>query len=419
MSKDKFFGLVSLFMDLRKLVVFMIFVVLPVAVMSAEGAPVAKEAKTPHGYDYFTVRGGLNNCRLTFEKQKKARVVYLGGSITAGKGWRELVMVDLKKRFPNTEFDFINAGIGGTGSTYHAFRFARDVLSKGPVDLLFVEAAVNDQNQPTLDSLRGMEGVVRQARQANPMLDIIMLHFVDEPKIKDYNEGKMPGVIQQHEKVAEHYAVASMDLAKEVAERIKASEFTWAKDFKNLHPSPFGHELYARGIVRLFDASWKEHRLAEAKLTAHQLPEKSLDERSYFNAKLVDIKEAKPDENWTVVPNWKPTMGSPREGFHNIPVLSSGTLGATLKLKFVGTALGLMAIAGPDAGSIEYSIDCGPMVTFDPFNAKFSPGMNLGVIKVLNGELAPGSHELVLKVGAKSNPASKGTVVRITHFMVN
>ena len=405
--------------SLRVVVLLMAVVVLPVAMLAAEGAAVRNEDKTPHGYDYFTVRDGLNNCRLTFEKQKKARVVFLGGSITAGAGWRDLVSADLKKRFPGTAFDFVNTGVGGTGSKYHAFRFVRDVLAKGPVDLLFVEAAVNDQGQPAVTSRRGMEGVIRQARLANPMLDIIMLQFVDPPKIKEFTEGKVPEVIQQHEKVAEHYGVASIDLAKEVSERIKAGEFTWAKDFKNLHPSPFGHALYARGIARLFDAAWKQPLPADAKLTAHKLPEKPLDERSFFNAKLVDIKEAKPDENWTVVPNWKPSMGSPRAGFSNIPVLSAEKAGATLKLKFAGTAVGVLAVAGPDAGSIEYSIDGGAMITFDPFHPKFSPGMNLGAIEVFNAELAPGAHELVLKVGAKSHPASKGTAVRITHFMVN
>ena len=50
------------------------------------------------------------------------------------------------KKFPDTKFEFINAGIGSMGSVPHAFRLERDVLAKGPVDLLFVEAAVNDSS---------------------------------------------------------------------------------------------------------------------------------------------------------------------------------------------------------------------------------------------------------------------------------
>ena len=43
-------------------------------------------------------------------------------------GYRPLVQEILKKRFPNTAFTFINAGIGSTCSNTGAFRLDRDVL---------------------------------------------------------------------------------------------------------------------------------------------------------------------------------------------------------------------------------------------------------------------------------------------------
>jgi len=55
--------------------------------------------------------------------------------------------------------------------------------------------------------------------------------------IGDYRNGKIPEVIQLHEKVAKHYAISVINLAKEVTERIDAGEFDWENDFKNLHPS--------------------------------------------------------------------------------------------------------------------------------------------------------------------------------------
>lgn len=72
----------------------------------------------------------------------------------------------LQERFSDTEFDFINAGIPSTGSTPGAFRLANDVLSKGTVDLLFEEAAVNDYHngRSVTEQIRGMEGIVRYAR---------------------------------------------------------------------------------------------------------------------------------------------------------------------------------------------------------------------------------------------------------------
>ena len=55
----------------------------------------------------------------------------------------------------------------------------------------------------------------------------------------------------------EGVSIPDSKLAREVTERIHAGEFTWAKDFRDLHPSPFGHELYAKSVQRLFDAAWK------------------------------------------------------------------------------------------------------------------------------------------------------------------
>ncbi|MEZ5950373.1 MAG: hypothetical protein R3C12_14405 [Planctomycetaceae bacterium] len=117
----------------------------------------------PQGHEYYELRQGLSNCRLKFEREKRGRIAFLGGSITASKGWRDDVIRYFQTRFPETEFDFISAGISSLGSVPHAFRLQRDVLSHGPVDLLFVEAAVNDTtNTPDRDQmLRGMEGLVR------------------------------------------------------------------------------------------------------------------------------------------------------------------------------------------------------------------------------------------------------------------
>jgi sialidase-1 len=71
------------------------------------------------------------------------------------------------------------------GSTPGAFRFERDVLCKGKVDLLFIDAAVNDRVNGfgTVEQILGMEGIVRHARESNPATDIVIMHFVDPDKM--------------------------------------------------------------------------------------------------------------------------------------------------------------------------------------------------------------------------------------------
>ncbi|MCA9174043.1 MAG: SGNH/GDSL hydrolase family protein, partial [Planctomycetales bacterium] len=246
----------------------------------------------PKGHDYFQLRDGLANCRRKFAHDRVGRVVFLGGSITAGGAWRQHVCDELRRRFPNTEFEFINAGIPSLGSVPHAFRFERDVLRAGsgkPVDLLFVEAAVNDTtNIPDHPEqmLRGMEGVVRHMRTVSPQTDVVQLHFVMPEHMTDYGRGKTPISIAQHERVAAAYGNVSMNLSREVTDRIDAGEFTWADDFKDLHPSPFGHRVYANSIARMFDEAFAGPLPAAVK--PHTLPE-AVDHLSYARGRLGDI----------------------------------------------------------------------------------------------------------------------------------
>ena len=68
----------------------------------------------------FTSR--VEDSKQVFESTGMGRVVFLGGSITFMSGWRDMVCAELERRFPETKFDFINAGIPSTGSTPGAYR---------------------------------------------------------------------------------------------------------------------------------------------------------------------------------------------------------------------------------------------------------------------------------------------------------
>jgi sialidase-1 len=378
------------------------------------------EAQTPYGYDYYVLRGGLNNCRIRFERDRKGRVAFLGGSITWGGKWREMVCDELRRRFPSTEFEFLNAGISSLGSTPGAFRFARDVLAHGPVDLLFEEAAVNDQTngQTPQEAVRGMEGIVRQARLANPAVDIVLLHFADPDKLALIRQGKQPPVIQSHERVAACYQVPSIDLAREVTERIHAGEFTWEKDFRDLHPSLFGHGVYFRSINRLFDAAWRRPLAADAKLQPYALPE-PLDAKSYFHGCLVPPEQARVESGWTLVPRWHPAdKAGTRAGFVDVQALVAEQPGAVLRLRFAGTGVGLFVASGPDAGTVEYTIDGRLRGTRDLFT-EWSDRLHLPWAQVLVADLAPGDHELLVRVSPQKNAKSKGHAVRVVHFLVN
>jgi sialidase-1 len=375
------------------------------------GAPVLAE-RTLH------LRNGLRHSRRVFEQEKKGRVAFLGGSITYNPGWRDMVGAYLQEKFPGTELEFINAGIPSMGSTPGAFRCERDVLSKGKIDLLFVEAAVNDATNgrsPTA-MVRGMEGIVRHALLENPKMDIILMHFVDQDKMGDYNNGKVPVVIAQHEKVAAHYQLPSINLAKEVNDRILNGEFTWKDDFINLHPSPFGQQLYFETMKWTLEALWEKD--VPPMDVENSLPE-PLDAFSYAKGELVSIKKAKKRKNWAFIEKWQPSdKAGTRKGFVDTPVLEAVEPEASLSFKFRGTALALVVTTGPDAGILEYSMDGSEYKTLDQFT-RWSHLLHLPWVFVLEDELSPGKHRLKLRVSDVKNEKSKGFSCRIHGFGVN
>lgn len=380
-------------------------------------------ASLPGTEDYFAIRGSLDNCRTVFENEKRGRVAFLGGSITKMSGWRDLVCEYLQKRFPETEFDFVDAAIPSTGSTPGAFRFANDVLSHGKVDLLFEEAAVNDlHNMRTpVEMTRGMEGILRHARRSNPNMDTVVLHFVEPRHMTSYRNGEVPETITQHEAVAEHYGVSTIHLAKEVTDRIDAGQFDWEHDFVNLHPSPYGHAVYASTIRRMLSTAWTSPLPPNSLLSEHPMPD-VIDGYSYDHGKYVDFESIKDANGFSVIESCDPRSddigGSVREGFVDVPMLVATEPGASFTLEFDGRAVGLFITAGPDAGVISYRIDDGPAKTRDLFT-KWSRGLHIPWVVILENELALGSHKITIETTNEKNSLSRGHACRIVHLLVN
>ncbi len=368
----------------------------------------------------YTLRGDYRNSYQMFEKERVGTVAFLGGSITEMKGWRDMICEDLKQRFPYTKFTFIDAGIPSTGSTPGAFRLADDVLSKAKVDLLFVEAAVNDDTNGfnVIEQVRGMEGIVRHALLSNPSMDIMMLHFIYDPFIPKLDGGQMPDVILNHERVANHYLIPSVNLATEIAARMREGEFNW-EQFGGTHPKPLGHAYYAATINKVLDEMYASCVAAGTAVKPHVLPAVPLDGYSYTNGKLVDIRQAHINKGWQLVPSWTPRLiAETRPGFVDVPMLETDRPGAKLTLDFEGTAVGIFCVSGPAAGILEYSIDGAPFKKLDTFTA-WSGGLYIPWVYMFDTELPKGKHRLMLRMSKDHHPQSKGTACQIRQFVVN
>ncbi|GAB5402166.1 MAG: hypothetical protein Aurels2KO_03970 [Aureliella sp.] len=368
----------------------------------------------PSKNEYFTLRSGLANSVAAFES-KHARVAFLGGSITHNPGWRDELMRYFQAAYPDTKFDFIAAGIPSVGSNGHAFRLARDVLMRGKVDLVFVEAAVNDgSNIPGQGELmlRSMEGVVHQLRSVCPTTDIVQMHFAAGPQLDAYSAGEVPLPILQHERVAEHYGCTSLNITHEVADRIAAGEFTWQSGFKsNVHPPAFGQRLYSNSMTRMLDAALATTQQPEP----HQLPTKLLDPFSYIDGRFGPLNKAKQLIGFSLQPKWQPTKGRTREGFADVPALVASAPGAEFSYEFEGTAFGLFLAAGYDTCVVEVTVDGGQPRQVDTFT-RWSKSLHLPWPIMLADGLGDGMH--VIKVRT-TNVAKERTALHVIKILLN
>jgi len=365
-------------------------------------------------------RGSLENSRIVFEKTGKGHVAFIGGSITEMDGYRPMVCEDLKKRFPKTEFTFTAAGIASTCSTTGAFRLKEQVLDQGPVDLFFVEFAVNDDqdaHHTRQECIRGLEGIVRHTRQHNPAADIVVTYFVNEGMLATFKEGKEPLSSSSHDEVLRHYDIPGIELNREIFERIEAGKLTW-KQFGGVHPAPTGNRICANMIDRLLDQAWAKPLATSAVTKPHAMPV-PLDPNNYENAHFVDPAQAEIVKGWTIeTPEWSKLPGGHRARFDKEKMLCATEPGAEVKLKFDGKGIGIFLLAGPDAGMLEASVDGAPAKRFDLFHG-YSSGLHYPRSIMFDADLAPGAHVLTLKVSDQKNATSKGTAARILKFCVN
>lgn len=375
------------------------------------------QAEKPN--DNLLFRGNFANSLHRFEKEKKGRVAFMGGSITEMNGYRPILCEWLEKRFPGTTFTFTNAGISSTCSTTGAFRLERDVLNHGPVDLFFLEFAVNDDQDAghTREAAqRGMEGILRHLRTHSPRADVVVTYFVNPGMLATLQEGKQPLPMAAHEEVLKHYDVSASHLAGEVAERINAGTFTWAK-FGGTHPRKPGNQLAADMASALLETGWKK---AGAKKPApHPLPDKLFNPLSYVKGRFLSPEKAKLEGDWKwSEPDWNSLKGGKRGRYLGKPLLHTDGPGGSVSLTFEGSVIGAFVLAGPDAGIVEYSIDGGKTQSLD-LRHRHSRGLHYPRSVTFAHDLKPGKHVIRLSSSKKKHPDSSGHAVRILQFCVN
>jgi len=174
-------------------------------------------------------------------------VAVIGGSITGGakastreKNYGSLVAKWWRETFHKAKVEFVNAGIGATGSNYGALRAQRDLLSRHP-DFVVVEYGVNDGN--TQACAETLEGLVRQILR-QPNQPAVMLLFM-------MHQGG--GNAQEWQgKVGAHYGLPMVSFRDALWPEIQAGHMKWEDVIADqVHPNDRGHAYAAQFVTHV------------------------------------------------------------------------------------------------------------------------------------------------------------------------
>ncbi len=230
--------------------------------------------------DYIFYRGGYNpklkdnkysgalaNTYSKLTNDKKLKVVYFGGSVTAGSGasdgkycWRSMIGEWLTNNFPEAEITNCNKALGETGTYLGCYRVKKAVIEEKP-DLLFIEYSINDFYDGASFDRASMqfETIVRQMREALPECDIVTILVTDVFGAKSERnpdpESALHIQARAHEYISREYNISTIHVGRALVNEFLSQEWSgerddeWAIYMKDIvHPTDDGYKAYYQVI---------------------------------------------------------------------------------------------------------------------------------------------------------------------------
>ena len=237
----------------------------------------------------LTLQGDLARLARLIDKAKKGEKIViagLGGSITEGmsalpqntKCYMALVTAWFESEYPAATVEYVNAGIGSTGSIIGVARMDKDLLKKKP-DLVIVDFACNDSKKTNLET-EAYEGVVRRIL-SQPQQPAVMTIF--------FTNDTFDTVQAKETTIARKYKIPAISYKDGVQSAIRSGTKKW-QNFSSdaVHPNNKGHELAADLIIHRIRVA--DQYLNEIDRTVPPLPETKtrFDQSSLLNNKNIN-----------------------------------------------------------------------------------------------------------------------------------
>lgn len=188
------------------------------------------------------------------EKGEEITYVSLGGSITQGAAasssetcYASLVAKYLENRFPHAKINFINAGIGATGSLIGVHRLARDVLAYKP-DFVTVEFSVNDCDDKEEVVRESYDNLLYSILSSESTPALLLIATVNGDTI--YNREDV------HTPIAKHYDLPFVSLRRLIDRELESGKIVWREIARDaLHPLDEGMAVIAAMVGHFLDSA--------------------------------------------------------------------------------------------------------------------------------------------------------------------
>ncbi|HOT62078.1 MAG TPA: GDSL-type esterase/lipase family protein [Treponemataceae bacterium] len=187
---------------------------------------------------------------------KEVTIAFIGGSITegynatdGGSPYAALVADGFRSAFvpEGGSMRVVNAGMAGTPSTIGMIRYRRDVLEKSPSppDLVFVEFAVNDGDDPTNGA--AFESLVRKILDSpnEPAVILIFSVFQSRWNLQD-----------RLAPIGARYGLPMVSIKDAVVPELEKGSLSDEAFFSDIyHPTNYGHRLMADCVITALKAA--------------------------------------------------------------------------------------------------------------------------------------------------------------------
>jgi len=323
------------------------------------------------------------------ERGESLTLGVLGGSITAGaacsipeKRYHGILLDFLRRKYPQSTFSLVNAGIGATDSVYGAFRARRDLLTHKP-DLVILEFAVNDKDESPWAS--SYEGTVRQILAAGcPLILLFMTH------------NHQRNCQRFQEVIGRHYGLPMVSFHDAIMPELMNGSLRWDElSPDEVHPNPAAHSFAGKLLCACLD---RISSLPDT--TPVKSPADKLISDAFQHVFLLERDTFHPQEN----SGWNVIVGNDSRGRMFAGRWFADRPGSKMSFAFEGTSLWIsyLGIQGP-AGRISVQVDHAAPVMLDSYFQHDWPGPKQFWVPVTSG-LEEGKHTAVVTLLEEHHP---------------